>query len=129
MYERSILPVVEAGLADLVMERHHILPGLNIEPAPGHTIGHAMLHLVSQAEEAYFSGDVFHHPLQLTDPSIQFGDCDDLAQAIATRQRLIALGLEREALIIPAHLPFPHAGRVSQINGAIMFEAMTRKLK
>ena len=129
VYQRSILPVVEAGLADLVMERHRILPGLNIEPAPGHTIGHAMLHLVSQAEEAYFSGDVFHHPLQLTDPSIQFGDCDDLAQAIATRQRLIALGLEREALIIPAHLPFPHAGRVSQINGAIMFEAMTIKPK
>jgi glyoxylase-like metal-dependent hydrolase (beta-lactamase superfamily II) len=125
VYERSILPVVEAGLADLVMDNHRISPSLEIEPAHGHTLGHAMLHLTSQAEEGYFSGDVFHHPLQLVDPAIQFGDCDDLAQAIATRQRLVALGLERQALIIPAHLPAPHAGRVCSLGEGIMFKALT----
>lgn len=124
VYERSILPVVEAGLADLVMDRHDILPGLEIEPAFGHTFGHAMLHLTSAGQEGYFSGDVFHHPLQLIDPGIQFGDCDDLAQAIATRRRLVALGLEREALIIPAHLPVPHAGFVRRAGEGIMFQAL-----
>ena len=124
VFERSILPVVEAGLADLVMDHHRISPSLGIEPAHGHTLGHAMLHLASGAEDCYFSGDVFHHPLQLVQPEIQFGDADDLVLAIETRRRLVALGLEREALIIPAHLPFPHAGRVHQVDDTIVFKAL-----
>jgi glyoxylase-like metal-dependent hydrolase (beta-lactamase superfamily II) len=125
VYERSILPIVEAGLADLVLDRHRISPSLAIEPAPGHTLGHALLRLGSEAEEACFTGDCFHHPLQLVDPALQFGDCDDVEQATATRRRLAALGLEREALLIPAHLPAPHAGRVRRRDaGGVMFEAL-----
>ena len=109
------------------MERHRVSPSLEIEPAHGHTLGHAMLRLASEAEEACFSGDCFHHPLQLADPDLQFGDCDDVEQARATRRRLIALGLERDALIIPAHLPTPHAGRVRRRDdGRILFEALRR---
>lgn len=58
------------------------------------------------------------------DPTIQ---CDDLAQAIATRQRLGALGLGRNALIIPAHLPFPHAGRVCREGEGVMFKALVQE--
>jgi glyoxylase-like metal-dependent hydrolase (beta-lactamase superfamily II) len=125
VYERSILPIVEAGLADLVMDSHRISPSLTVEAAPGHTLGHAMLRLTSHGEEACFSGDCFHHPLQLVEPSLQFGDCDDLDQAIATRRRLAALSLEREMLVIPAHLPAPHAGRVRRIGERRTFEAAT----
>lgn len=124
VYERSILPVVEAGLADLVMDGHRVSPGLEIQPAPGHTLGHAMLHLRSQAQEGYFTGDMFHHPLQLIQPELQFGDCDDLASAIETRRRFVDLSLEREALIIPAHLPFPHAGRLRRQGEGVIFEAL-----
>jgi glyoxylase-like metal-dependent hydrolase (beta-lactamase superfamily II) len=121
VYERSIRPVVDAGLADLVMDRHRILPGLEIEQAPGHTLGHAILHLASQGEEACFSGDSFHHPLQLVEPKIQFGDCDEVEQAIATRRRLAALALERNTLIIPAHLPAPHAGYLRRAGERVIF--------
>lgn len=124
VYERSILPVVEAGLADLVMDHHQVSPSLAIQPARGHTLGHAMLHLCSQAEEGYFTGDMFHHPLQLVQPELQFGDCDDLALAIATRQAFVDLSLERDALIIPAHLPFPHSGRLRRKGEAVIFEAL-----
>ena len=123
VFERSILPIVEAGLADLVMDRHSILPGLDIEPAPGHTLGHAILRLSSARQEACFSGDCFHHPLQLIDPKIQFGDCDDVEGAIATRKRLAELALDSGMLIIPAHLPFPHAGRLRRIGGRVIFES------
>src|SRR5688572_17008250 len=74
VFERSIRPIVDAGLADLVMDRHRLTPSLGIEPAHGHTLGHAMLHLQSCGEEAIFSGDCFHHPLQLTQPELQFGE-------------------------------------------------------
>jgi glyoxylase-like metal-dependent hydrolase (beta-lactamase superfamily II) len=114
--------VVEAGLADLVTARHRITPGLAIEPAHGHTLGHCMLRLGSGDEEAWFTGDAFHHPLQLTCPELQFGDCDDLGQAVETRRGLVARGLERDALMIPAHLPFPHAGRVRRHGDVVSFE-------
>jgi glyoxylase-like metal-dependent hydrolase (beta-lactamase superfamily II) len=125
VFERSIKPIVDAGLADLIMERHQVSPSVEIQPAHGHTLGHTMLHVKSRAEEAYFSGDCFHHPLQLIDPSIRFGDAEDLSQAIETRRRLVALSLERDALIIPAHLPAPHAGRMRRQADRLIFEALT----
>lgn len=126
VFERSVQPIVEAGLADLVMDRCQLTPGVAIRPAFGHTRGHAMLSLRSRHEEACFSGDSFHHPLQLTRPELQFGDADDLCQAIDTRRSVVALGLERDALIIPAHLPFPHVGKVRlQANGEVMFEGLS----
>jgi glyoxylase-like metal-dependent hydrolase (beta-lactamase superfamily II) len=122
VFERSIAPVVKAGLADLVMETHRILPSLSVEPGHGHTHGHCMLRLASSGEEAMFAGDAIHHPLQLIDPAIQFGDVDDVDAIIATRERLVRESLEREMLIIPAHLPFPHAGRIRRSDQGIYFD-------
>jgi glyoxylase-like metal-dependent hydrolase (beta-lactamase superfamily II) len=78
VFERSVEPVVEAGLADLVSGTHQLTPSLAVEPAPGHTIGHQMLRLTSAGRHALFTGDSFHHPIQLVEPSIPFGDADDL---------------------------------------------------
>ena len=124
VFERSVLPVLEAGLADLVNDRHCISLSVEIEPAYGHTTGHSMLHLVSQAKEAYFTGDVFHHPLQIIEPTLHLPGCDNLEQAIETRRQVAALCAERNALVIPAHFPAPHAGWVRQHDGTTMFEAL-----
>lgn len=123
VYERSILPVVEAGLADLIEDRHAVLDGLTILAAHGHTFGHAMMHLLSNGDEAYFSGDVFHNPLQLVRPEIQFGDCDDIGQAIESRRRLVETCADSGALIIPAHLSAPHCIRVARDGDALVFRA------
>lgn len=124
VYERSIAPVVQAGQADLVLDHHRLTPSVRIEPGPGHTEGHCMLHLASDGEEAMFSGDAFHHPLQLIDHSIVFGDHDDLEAVMETRRRLVCLSLEREMLIVPAHLPWPHAGRLRSDDRGMSFEAV-----
>lgn len=123
VYERSIRPVIDAGLADLIGDTHQLFEGLTIEAAPGHTLGHALMHLVSEAKQAIFSGDTFHHPLQLVRPEIQFGDADDLGQAIATRRRLVERCADDDALIIPAHLPAPHCLRVRREDGGFAFRA------
>ena len=123
VFEHSVLPVMQAGLADLVADRYRISPSLEIEPAYGHTLGHSILHLVSQAQEAYFTGDVFHHPLQIIDPRLHMPGCDNLDMAIATRRRLIDLCVERKALVIPAHFPTPHAGWVRRHNNVVRFES------
>lgn len=111
VFERSVQPVIEAGLAELVSGSHSLTPGLTVKPAPGHTIGHQMLHLVSNGHHALFTGDCFHHPIQLVEPAIPFGDAEDLTQAIATRHMLLELAADLDALLIPAHLPAPYAVR------------------
>ena len=123
VFERSVLPVVEAGLAEFVSGVHRLTPGLVLEPAFGHTLGHQMLHLVSGTQRALFTGDCFHHPIQLTRPSIVFGDSDDLDQAIATRVRLVRIAADLNALIIPAHLPPPYAVRVWRTSDDVHFAA------
>jgi len=124
VFEQSVLPILEAGLADLVEDRHRISASLDIEPAYGHTLGHSILHLASQGEEAYFTGDVFHHPLQMIDPTLHMPGCDDLAMAIETRRRVIDLCIARNALVIPAHFAAPHAGRIRRTEGAVRFEPL-----
>ena len=125
VFDRSVLPVMEAGLAKLVDDRHHICAGVSIEPAYGHTAGHSILHLLSRSEEAYFTGDVFHHPIQMLDPGIHFPGCDDLQMAIETRRRLISQLAESNALVIPAHFPAPHAGWIRRQGDGFTFEALT----
>lgn len=121
VFERSIEPVVQAGQAELVLDRHRISPGLAIEPGHGHTAGHSMLRLDGGEGEAVFAGDAIHHPLQLIDPTVVFGDHDDRVSMIETRRRLALDSLERSTVIIPAHLPFPHAGRLRKETRGIRF--------
>lgn len=123
VFERSVLPVVEAGLADLVSGSHRLAPGMVVEPAPGHTLGHQMLHLNAAGQHAFFTGDCFHHPIQLVDPSNAFGDAEDPEQLRATRIRLGELAADLGALLIPAHLPAPHAVKAWREGQAIRFAA------
>jgi glyoxylase-like metal-dependent hydrolase (beta-lactamase superfamily II) len=123
VYEDSVRPILDAGLADLVADHHAILPGLEIEPAYGHTAGHSALHLQSRDEHAWFTGDAFHHPLQVLRPQLHLEGCDDTQQAIATRERLIAEIAARDALMIPAHFSGPHYGRVARLAEGFRFVA------
>jgi glyoxylase-like metal-dependent hydrolase (beta-lactamase superfamily II) len=124
VFERSVLPIMEAGLADLVNDTHRLSSSVSIEPAYGHTLGHSILHLASQGKEAYFTGDVFHHPLQIVYPELHMPGCDNLELAIETRRRVVDLSVKRKALVIPAHFPKPYAGWVRRNNGAVTFEAL-----
>lgn len=122
VFENSVLPVLEAGLAELVEDRHQLSASLTIEPAYGHTAGHSLLHLTSGAADALFVGDAFHHPLEVRYPELDMGSCEDFAATFATRRRILAHCIERHALFIPAHFAVPHMGWIKSANGETRFE-------
>jgi glyoxylase-like metal-dependent hydrolase (beta-lactamase superfamily II) len=124
VFENSVRPVIEAGLAELVADTHRIAEGLEIEPAYGHTLGHSCLHLSSAGDEAWFTGDVFHHPIELLHPEIDANTCESFPATVETRKRLIARFVETGALIVPAHFPAPYVGRLREKNGALSFEPL-----
>jgi glyoxylase-like metal-dependent hydrolase (beta-lactamase superfamily II) len=125
VFENSVLPVLEAGLAELVPDTHRITDSLLIEPAYGHTLGHSSLHLCSAGQEAYFSGDLFHHPIELLHPEIDANTCENYPSTVEMRTQMIGKCLKSGALIIPAHFAAPYAGYVRQRDGAVSFEPLT----
>lgn len=61
---RPLKVIHKAGLLTLLDGEHDLGDGLTILPAPGETPGHQILWLKTPELEAYFIGDLFHHPLE-----------------------------------------------------------------
>ncbi|WP_307874918.1 MBL fold metallo-hydrolase [Frankia nepalensis] len=120
-FDECVRPIVDAGLAKVISTPYVVSPSLTVEPAPGHTVGHTMVRLDSDGVLAYFSGDAFHHPVQLTRPELHLPGCDDLATAIATRQSLVRRALDEGAFLFPAHFPAPHYGHLADDGEEVYF--------
>jgi len=112
VFDDSIRPVLEAGLAAIVPADHMIAPGVRIQPAHGHSDGHCVLRVDYRGTRLWFTGDAFHHPLQVSDTALNLGGDDDPALAIATRERLCSTIASEGSYFIPAHFAAPHAGRI-----------------
>jgi glyoxylase-like metal-dependent hydrolase (beta-lactamase superfamily II) len=125
IFAASVQPVIAAGLVDVVGEAHQIAPSLRTEAAYGHTMGHSVVHLASADQAACFTGDVFHHPIELIHPEIDAGTCDDFAQTLVTRCRLIDQFVRAGTLIVPAHFVAPHVGHLREMDGRRIFVPFT----
>jgi glyoxylase-like metal-dependent hydrolase (beta-lactamase superfamily II) len=64
----SVLPVVEANRHELVGNDHQIGDHVRILPTPGHTPGHIAVTMGRGKDDAVFSGDLMHSPLQTLYP-------------------------------------------------------------
>jgi glyoxylase-like metal-dependent hydrolase (beta-lactamase superfamily II) len=81
----SVLPIVEANKAEIVRNDHQIGDHVRILPTPGHTPGHVAFTLGRGKDDAVFSGDLMHSPLQTRYPELSAKFDVDPAQAAATR--------------------------------------------
>jgi glyoxylase-like metal-dependent hydrolase (beta-lactamase superfamily II) len=124
-YYDSVLPVIEAGQADLIETHgpiaHELGRGMHLEGAAGHTPGSVILHLQGGGRHAVFSGDVVHHPIQLADPALGIHDEFDAALSEATRRRLMETLADTDTLLMAAHFPAPTAGRIVSHSGGCAF--------
>ena len=110
-YADSVAPLLAHGKLESVETPHEIVPGLRLEPAPGHAPGMAVVRLIAGETEILFLADAVHHPLQLSDPQITSNFCQDPAQANATRRRLLDDCVARGTIVAPYHFPTPVFGR------------------
>jgi glyoxylase-like metal-dependent hydrolase (beta-lactamase superfamily II) len=107
----SIQPVLDAGLADRIGPDADLGDGLRLVSTPGHTRHHASLLIESGGERALITGDAVHHPLQLAEGSLSFGDAD-LARAASTRVDLLDAAAADQRLVFGTHFPTHPMGRV-----------------
>jgi glyoxylase-like metal-dependent hydrolase (beta-lactamase superfamily II) len=127
-YLDSVLPVVDAGLADIVESDHcvhrHIEDGIWLEDAAGHSPGSIVVNAQRGGARAVFMGDILHHPIQLVRPDIAFFADESPAEACATRTRLLGQCADNGAILLPAHFPDPPAGRVLRDGSCFAYQRL-----
>ena len=117
----SVLPVVEAGQAELVDDDYAFDDEIRFAPTPGHTPGHVAIELFSQGRRAVLSGDVCHTPLQCREPGWSAIGCSDRAQSAATRRAFLERHADTDTLVMTAHFPSPSVGFVRARGDAFDF--------
>lgn len=122
MFDDSIVPILDAGLLDLIELDHVLTPEITLVSTPGHTPGHASVRIVSRGEEAMISGDFIHHPCQMATPDLPQVADSDAALAAATRNQTLAGLANADMLMIGTHFAPPTAGKVRRDGGAYRFE-------
>lgn len=101
----SVLPVVEAGRADIVAADHEIDQGLYLQAGFGHTPGCCMLHAKSGRAHGIFIGDIMHTPVQLANPSLSSRFCEDPVASAQVRTTLTQTYAGTETRLFPTHFP------------------------
>ena len=115
VYEDSVLPVIEAGLArEIIVDGTEVAEGFSFFPSPGHSIDHACIRFISRGEQALFWGDVMHHPLQFVRPDWNSVFCEFPDAARESRQWAMNHAAETNALVFTTHFAESSIGRVSR---------------
>lgn len=106
-FRDSVLPVVEAGLTQMVDGAARLDENLTVEPAPGHTPGTIAIKFDSRGEKALFCGDILHHALQVYHPEWNSFACADAAGARKSRREALEHCAGSGARLMPCHFGAP----------------------
>lgn len=121
-YEDSVLPIVEAGRAELVANDFALDDEVRLESTPGHTPDHLAIALNSGDARAIMCGDLMHSPIQCLHPEwVPWPDWDP-GLAHSTRRAFLERYCETDTLVCTAHFPLPSAGRIVRSGDAFRFE-------
>ena len=113
----SVLPVVEAKKAEIVTNDYQIGDHVRLLPTPGHTPGHVAFAFGRGKDEAVFSGDLMHSPLQTRYPELSAKFDVDQAQAATTRRNFLERYCDTDTLCCTAHFPSPSTGKIRRWGG------------
>jgi glyoxylase-like metal-dependent hydrolase (beta-lactamase superfamily II) len=120
----SVLPVVEARRHELVGNDHQIGDHVRILPTPGHTPGHIAITMGRGKDDAVFSGDLMHSPLQTLYPELSIKFDVDPAAAAKTRRSLLERYCDTDTLCCTAHFPSPSVGKIKRKGSAFVCAAV-----
>ena len=118
----SVLPVVEADRAEIVRNDFAIGDHTRILPTPGHTPGHVAFTFGRGKDDAVFSGDLMHSPIQTLYPELSPKFDVDQAQAAKTRRSFLERYCDTDTLCCTAHFPSPSSGRIKRKGNGFVCE-------
>jgi glyoxylase-like metal-dependent hydrolase (beta-lactamase superfamily II) len=119
----SVSPIFDAGQAQMVEMDHRLSSEIRLVPTPGHTPGHVSVVIESRGETAIITGDIMHHPCQVSRPDWISEFDGDKSAAAARRNTMIREWADKRFLIIGTHFAAPTAGHIRKHAGEYRFEA------
>ncbi|MFT5392771.1 MAG: glyoxylase-like metal-dependent hydrolase (beta-lactamase superfamily II) [Gammaproteobacteria bacterium] len=108
----SVLPIIEAGRADLVASDHALNDHIRLMPTPGHTPDHFAVCAGRGEDAAVFTGDLIHSPIQARYPELVMRIDTDQAQGVATRRGFMERYCDTDTLCCTMHFPSPSVGHI-----------------
>jgi glyoxylase-like metal-dependent hydrolase (beta-lactamase superfamily II) len=117
-FRECVMPVVEAGRADLVTGPHRLNEFIEILPAGGHSPGHFYFRLNVGGSCGLITGDVFHHLLQVFYPDWNFPKNSDAQEARVSRRRVFDEAAVSGAMVFPGHVGAPFAGHIEKAGSS-----------
>lgn len=118
----SVLPIMEAGQAQLVEKDFALDDEVWLEPTPGHTPGHFCVRIASRGAKAVITGDCIHSPVQCVEPHWIMRADSDPQLAKATRRNFLESVSDSGVMVCATHFPEPSIGRVTARDRAFWFE-------
>jgi len=120
----SVMPIVEAKRHEVVGDEHAIGDHVRILPTPGHTPGHSAFRLGRGKDDAVFSGDLIHSPIQALYPEMSMKFDVDQAAAAKTRRSFLERYCDTDTLCCTAHFPSPSVGKIKRRDNGFSCEAV-----
>lgn len=111
-FRESVLPIIEAGRAELVAPDHQLGDHIHLVPTPGHTPGHVAVLIRSGGAEALITGDALHSTAQCACPHWHFRFDMDPQQAERSRRTVLEDASENRRLLLGSHFTLPSIGHV-----------------
>ena len=102
--EASVDPLRAAGLLRELDGPYALRPGIDVEPTPGHSVGHQSVWLSSGGDVLLVTGDVLVHAVQLLYPEVAYAAEADPTVGSATRRRIYDEARRRGAALATSHL-------------------------
>ena len=124
--ETTFLPALERlpGF-ETVGNDYQIGDHTRILPTPGHTPGHIAFAFGRGKDDAAFSGDLIHSPLQARYPELSAKFDVDQAQAANTRRGFLERYCDTDTLCCAAHFRSPSAGKIRRAGNGFSCEAVS----
>ena len=120
----SVLPVVEAKKAEIVINDFVLGDHARILPTPGHTPGHVAFTFGRGKDDVVFAGDLMHTPLQTRYPELSPKFDVDPKLAGATRRNFLQRYCDTNTLCCTAHFPSPSAGKIRRWGNGFSCEML-----
>ena len=117
-----MIPIVEAKACDLVTSDYGLNDLVTLLPTPGHTIDHFAVTLGAKRDDGVIIGDLFHSPIQMTDPNLSMRLDYDGAQSSQSRKDFLARYADTPTICCTAHFPSPSMGHIKRAGAGFVCE-------
>ncbi len=118
----SVMPIMEAGQAQLVDKDFQFDDAVRVEPTPGHTPGHYAVHLSSKGREGVLSGDHIHCPVPINRPDWSSQFCNDPNRSRETRIKFVDQYTDTDVMLFAAHFGGPTADHIRAAGDGCKFQ-------